>query len=277
MESLPKTYEALVREDSKCEKLGLKSYPMPEEIPEGHLLVKMAYAPINPSDIYYFLYNAYGVSEKMTPPPSVGGFEGSGTVVGVGKDIDSALVGTKVAVILNKSAVTFWGTWSEYVLIPKLSMIPFPAETLLEDIHSSFVNPATVFAMGEYFDPEKESTVIFNAGGSSLCRMAARYFKQRNVKTLMIVRRPAHVEELKKEGASWVVDSSQSDFVDQLKAAIAEAKPLIFFDAVGGPDAEQILSHMPDHSILYSYGGLGGKNFSDVSPLDLIFRNKSIR
>lgn len=277
MESLPTTYEALVREDLKGEKIGVKSYPMPKEIPEGHALVKMAYAPINPSDWLYFIHNIYGVPEKMTPPPSVAGFEGSGIVVGVGKGMDSALVGAKVAFLLDKSVTSFWGTWAEFTMVPKMSIIPFCPETPLENIHSCFINPVTAFAMGEYFDPEKGGSVIFNAGGSSLCQMVVRYFQRRNVKTIMIVRRQAHVDQLKKEGANWVVDSSKPDYIDNLRSVIKEADPRIFFDAVGGPDAQQVLSLMPDDSTLFNYGALGGKNFSEISSIDLIFRNKSIR
>jgi NADPH:quinone reductase-like Zn-dependent oxidoreductase len=275
MESLPSTYSALVREDSEGKQIGLKSYPLPKDIPANHVLVKVAYAPINPSDWMYFLKNAYGNAEDMTPPPSVAGFEGSGTVVGLGEGVDNQLKGAKVAFLLDKSQTSFWGTWSEYTIIPKTSLITFLEETPLEDIHSCFVNPATVFAMGELFDPEKGGVAVFNAGGSSLCRMAIRYFKERNIKTIMIVRREAHVEELKKEGADWVINSKDEKYMENLKSVFAEAKPVTFFDAVAGPDAMEVLQAMPNGSTLYNYGALSLKPL-DASPIDLIFRNKTI-
>ena len=274
MESLPSTFEALVREDSTGEKKGIKSYPMPKDIPDNHVLVKMAYAPINPSDWMYFLKNNYANPEDIAPPPSIGGFEGSGTVVGLGKDVDPSLKGAKVAFI-HDTKTPFWGTWTEYTIISKNSVIPFLEETPLEDIHSCFVNPLTVFAMGEMFDPEKGGVAVFNAGGSSLCRMAIRYFKERNIKTIMIVRRDIHIQELTKEGADWVVNCKDEKYRDQLKDIFEQTQPKIFFDAVGGPDAMEVLSAMPKGSTLHNYGALSLQGLT-ISPIDLIFKNKSI-
>ena len=277
MENLPTEFEALIREDLRGKQIGLKSVPMPKEIPEGYVLVKVAYAPINPSDWLYFLLNRYGVPEKMTSPPTIAGFEGSGTVVGLGQDVESDLMGAKVAFYLDKTQTLFWGTWTEYTIIPQQWLISFSPETQLEDIHSCFINPLSVFAMGEYFDPDKGGSVLFNAGGSSLCRMAARYLKQRNLKPIMIVRREAHVRELIEDGAEWVIDSSQPGYLETLKSVVNEAQPNIFFDALGGRDALDVLGAMPENSTLYNYGYLSSKHFPDLGSADLIFQNKSVR
>lgn len=273
---LPTTYQAVVREDLKAEKVGVKTYPMPKDVPKDHVLIKVAYAPMNPSD-WLYLANQYGTEGSMTAPPCVIGMEGSGTVVKVGEGVDASLVDSKCGFSINKAEVDFYGSWSEYSVVHKMSIIPFPKDTPLEDIPSVFVNPATVFSMGEEFDAEKGGVALFNAGGSSLCRMAVRYFKTRNVKTIMIVRRDQHVEELKAIGADWVLNSKSEGFSNSLKEVIEEAKPRIFFDAVAGPDAMEIFNLMPDESILYNYGVLSGQGFSGVSPVDLIFRNKSVR
>ena len=277
MESLPKTYQALVREDLTGKTKGVKSYPMPTEIPDGYVLVKMAYAPINPSDWMYFLHNIYGLEGTMTPPPTVGGFEGSGTVVKLGNGVDAELLGAKVGLTFNKTVEKFWGAWSEYSLVSKDNLFPFHKDTPLEDIHSVFVNPCTVFAMGEYFDSQENPSAVFNAGGSSLCRMVARYFKEKNIKTIMIVRREAHVKELLEAGANWVLDSSQSDYKDKLQKTLNEVQSKVFFDAVGGPDAMEVFNLMPNNSTLLNYGALSGKTFDGISAIDLIFKNKSIR
>ena len=248
---------------------------MPTEIPEGHVLVKMAYAPINPSDWMYFLLNIYGLEGTMTPPPSVGGFEGSGVVVKLGKDVDPNLLNSKVGVSFDKSSTHFYGSWSEYTVISKDNLFPFHKDTPLEDIHSVFINPCTVFAMAEYLKPE--SSVIFNAGGSSLCRMVARFFKEKQIKTIMIVRRELHVKELKEQGATWVLNSKDPDFNQKLAEVIKEAQPLTFFDAVAGNDAMDILRAMPNNSTLFNYGALSEKPFDGLTAFDTIFKNKCIR
>ena len=40
-------------------------------------------APINPSD-YFFIHNAYGIKEKVKPPPVGVGFEGAGIITEIG-------------------------------------------------------------------------------------------------------------------------------------------------------------------------------------------------
>ena len=47
------------------------------------------------------------------------------------------------------------------------------------------------------------------------------------------------------------------------------------FDAVGGQTASELFALMPPNSITYNYGGLSGKGI-EASPLDLIFKNKTL-
>ena len=74
---------------------GLHSGRVPvPSLKEGQVLVKMAAAPINPSDLV-FLRNQYGVKKKL---PVVPGFEGSGTVVSANGGLYCKwLVGKRVA------------------------------------------------------------------------------------------------------------------------------------------------------------------------------------
>jgi NADPH:quinone reductase-like Zn-dependent oxidoreductase len=275
MESLPSSYSALVREDSEGKEIGLRSFPIPKDIPNEHVLVKVAYAPINPYDWMHFLKKGHGNSEEITPPPFIGGFEGIGTIVDIGADMYMNPKGTKVSFMLDKSKIQFWGGWSEYVLVHKESMTTYANRINLDDIQTDSINSLTVFFMAKLFDPKKERVAVFNDGNSSLCRLAVRYFKDHNIKTIMIVQNNAQVEEVKKEGAHWVINSKDEKYLENLKNVFAEAKPVTFFDAVSGPDAMEIFQAMPNGSTLYNYGALSMKPLS-VSPSDLIFRNKTI-
>lgn len=54
----------------------LKHLPIPS-LGNGDLLIKMKYAPVNPSDIYFY-QGKYGVIKQNFP---IVGFEGSGIVI----------------------------------------------------------------------------------------------------------------------------------------------------------------------------------------------------
>ena len=212
MESLPKDFKVLIRKDNEGKEKLVETHEMPDEIPEGHVLVKLAYAPINPSDMMTFLNNSYGHKEKVKQAPIVPGFEGSGTVVKVSSGGDDSLVGKKVGIMQNIYSDEFIGTWRQYGLYKMESLIIFPQEAELDKIHSVFVNPATVYLMLQESLDKGYTSVVFNAAGSSLCRMAASLFSKNNIKTIMIVRRDEHIKELKEKGATVVLNKTTESF-----------------------------------------------------------------
>ena len=55
---------------------------MPKVEP-GHVLIKVMAAPINPSD-NFFMFNVYGIKEKVKLPPVGIGFEGAGIITEIG-------------------------------------------------------------------------------------------------------------------------------------------------------------------------------------------------
>ena len=275
--SLPKDFKVLIRKDNEGKEKLVETHEMPDEIPEGHVLVKLAYAPINPSDMMTFLNNSYGHKEKVKQAPIVPGFEGSGTVVKVSSGGDDSLVGKKVGIMQNIYSDEFIGTWRQYGLYKMESLIIFPQEAELDKIHSVFVNPATVYLMLQESLDKGYTSVVFNAAGSSLCRMAASLFSKNNIKTIMIVRRDEHIKELKEKGATVVLNKTTESFDKDLDNAIKEYKPLGFFDAVAGPDAIKIYKKLDDFSTTYNYGALSLKPFDGITAFDLIFHRKTLR
>ena len=89
-------------------------------LPEGDLLVKMAYAPVNPSDYHYSL-GVYGMTRVALP--SGLGFEGVGTVVRGAH----SLLGRQVGVFLQPQGGQFpQGTYSDYVAVTRDQLVLLP-------------------------------------------------------------------------------------------------------------------------------------------------------
>src|SRR5215510_8855331 len=98
-EKLPNTNRAVVLEEYHAElpaairALAVRELPMPEP-KHGQVLVRIAAAPCNPSDLL-LLQGKYGTLKTL---PTVPGWEGAGTVVATGGGLLGRwLVGKRVA------------------------------------------------------------------------------------------------------------------------------------------------------------------------------------
>lgn len=66
--------------------------------------------------------------------------------------------------------------------------------------------------------------------------MFIRLAKKNGIETINIVRRQEQVDQLKELGATYVLNSSEESFYDELKALIEKFTPKFYFSAIGGGD-----------------------------------------
>lgn len=243
--------------------------PMPTP-GDSDVLVRMAAAPINPSDLM-FMQGRYGLHK---PLPVVPGFEGSGTVVAVG----SAwwlrpYLGQRVACGTPDDSD---GTWAEYLRTPAMRCIPLQSQVSLVQGASLIVNPLTAWALVEQARMGKHRAIIQTAAASSLGLMVVRLAQRFQIPLINIVRREAQMAILRGEGATYILNSSDPAFQEQLKTLCASLHPTIAFDAVGGDLTQHLLRAMPDGSRVVVYGGLAGKP-AEAGVLELIFRKQQVQ
>ena len=249
------------------EPLAVKELPIPTP-GKNQLLVKIAYAPINPSDISA----TKGFYDTGKQPPFTPGFEGSGVIVEVGPEL---LVQHKVG---DRVSVIGVGTWGEYVLIDSYSAFPISQENSLEEAASHWVNPATATLMiEEEVVKGNHKAVIHTAGASALGRMLIRYLKEIGVKSINIVRKDEYIKELQELGADYVLNSTAPDFEVTLKKIANEESATLCFEAVGGALFGKVVSAMPPKSHVLSYGALESGSISGVAVPDLLFNQKVLR
>jgi NADPH2:quinone reductase len=240
--------------------------PVPKE---NEVLIKIAAAPCNPSDIA-FMRNLYAV-KKTTP--TVMGFEGAGIVVGAGKNAEDML-GKKVSCYTQKDIN---GTWAEYFCVNKESCILLKEDMPLEQGASFFVNPFTAYGLVEFAKKHQPKAIIQNAAMGQVARFVSFFLKKENIPLINIVRKPKHVEELKEKGANFVLNSGDENFTDELNNLAHELNATVAFDAVAGNHSGDLLNNMPENSRVIVYGGLSGNHASGFDALDLIFNNKKVQ
>lgn len=230
--------------------LVVRRLPVPRP-GRGEVLVRVAAAPINPSDLG-FIAGSYAGASAM---PAVPGFEGSGTVVAAGAGlVPRLLVGRRVAL-----ATLHAGTWAEYVVAPFQRCVPVGDGIPLAAAASLIVNPMTALAFFDLARQGRHAALISNAAAGALGRMIARLGRSRGVPVIHVVRRREQVEVLRVLGAEHVLVSREAAFADELRSRARRLRATLVLDAVGGPETLTLVEAAPPGSTLLAYAALSGE------------------
>ena len=262
---LPKTYKVLLAAPAIGGKPTLSEVPL-QKAGNNQILIKMKYAPLNPSDIN----TAKGIRKYANLNPHPVGMEGSGIVASIGENLK---VPHKVG---DRVHVAGYGTVGEYLITESEMVSPIKGDLSFEDAASHYINPATVYYMGLKVKQGGHKAAIHTVGTSQVGRMLIRYFKILGIPLINIVRRDDAIEDLiKNEGAEIVLNSQASDFEERLKELAEKESATIAFDPISGDFTNRIISAQPPKSTCYVYGALGGKLEVKLSTLEL-YKEKSV-
>ena len=260
---------AVLNSYSGLDALSIEQRPVP--VPgRNQVLVKVAFAPINPSDLAT-LIGYYGLKSQT---PFIPGGEGSGEVVAAGQ-------GALARYFLGKNvSCSGWGTgggvWSEYVVKSvKGGVLPLNKALSLEQGAMALINPLTASAFIAIAKKGKHKAIVLTAASSSLGRMVNRLGQCEGIKIVNVVRRQAQVDALRAEGAEIVLNSNAPGFDQQLQEICRGAKAHLAFDAVAGSLTNQLLKAMPQNSRVIVFSALS-KQAVKASPDLLIFENKRV-
>jgi len=129
--------------------------------------------------------------------------------------------------------------------------------------------------MGVLAERGNHKAVIHTVGSSALGRMLIRYFKHQGIKLINIVRRQEYVDELLKDGADYVLNSTAENFEDQFKEIAEKESATLAFEAIGGDFTNKILKAQPAGSQCLVYGALAGFEVKNISIMEL-FKGKTV-
>src|SRR5437667_4505179 len=242
--------------------ISLASVPTPEPKPE-EVIVRIDASPINPSDQGLLFAGAdvstakaSGRTDNPVVTASISpavmkalagrleqalpvGNEGAGVVVQAGASpAAQALMGKTVAILGG-------AMYAQYRCIKAVQCLVLPPGTTPAEGASCFVNPLTALGMVETMRVEGHKALVHTAAASNLGQMLNKICIKDKVDLVNIVRKPEHVDVLKKAGATHVCNSSSPTFMDDLTEALVATGATVAFDAIGGGSiAGQILTAM---------------------------------
>lgn len=223
----------------------LKNCEIPQRT-KGQYLLKMQYAPINPSDLFFYL-GLYGIKKQGFP---IMGFEGSAII----QDCDQPeFLGKKVSVFANLSN----GTYAEYLVAKKEEILVWPQDSTLtlKEMSMCFVNPFSVLGMMDIIEEEQARSVVLSAATSNTSRMIMKCLQRsrKDIRVFGISRSPKYDAELAEAGFHKIYRMDQTQ---ELKSELQDLGKTMFMDCVGGNHAGQVFNCLPPQSQMVSYGRL---------------------
>jgi NADPH2:quinone reductase len=253
------------------------------------VVVRVDAAPINPADLAELLGPADSATLRSEAtadrpvtiaevPPRLLPF----AAARVGKSLAVGLEGAGVVIDAGVNAQHLLGKvvsagpgrmYTQYRRLPASEVVPFPDGVTAVQGASAYVNPLTALGMLSMMRREGHSALVHTAAASSLGQMLNKLCIADGVQLVNVVRSAGQEEILRAIGATYVLNSANPDFREQLTAAISQTGATLAFDAVGGgPLGGQILAAMeaalvakspsqgpygsPVHKQLYIYGRL---------------------
>ena len=240
-------------------------------------LIRVHVATIHPADMF-FINGFYGAVQPDVFP-IVPGFEGSGEIVEVGERVEKSNIGKRVCLTQNSNKKgEFQGIWGEYTYCPFESCIVFDDKIPYENIAFSFVNPLTVCGFLDTVRKSNVKAIVQTAAFSTVGKMVIRLFsKEKDVKTINLVRKAEQVQVLKDLGADYVINTTEKNWEQELTKLSHELRATMCFECIGGDIGAKILTAMPYGSTLFNYGNLTFIPMGKVSSSDLIFQDKKVQ
>lgn len=244
------------------------------DLQPGEALVQVMCAGIIHADLS-FVTGSYG-RQKPTVFPIIPGMQGSGLVVKVGEGMDAALVGKRVGLISGIIKGQFEGTWSQYAYTTIRGMLVFDDSIEYEKICYAFVDPLTVCGFVQLVKKNNLDSLAQNGSNGAVGKMLIKLAKKENIKTVNLVRKSEHIEQLTTVEADNVVTTSKSNREKDFQETANKLNTRAFFECVGGEMTGKVLSLLPDGATVYHYGNLELKKIGDVNSADLIFKEKTL-
>src|SRR5438477_8131240 len=245
--------------------LRIETQPWPRPDAD-EVVVAMQAAPINPADLNAIEGKYPGKREV----PAVPGFEGSGIISEVGRDISNGSVGSLV--ILPHDI----GTWREACAVKAKELVVVPSE--IDPVQAAMlkINPLTAWQLLHgYVELKSGDWVIQNAANSAAGRAVIQIAHALGYKTANVVRREELIEELRSEGGDIVLVDGEN-LRDEVKKSTGGAPIGLGLNAVGGESALRLMNCLAASGTLVTFGAMSLQPLKIPNGL-LIFKDLRFR
>ena len=221
------------------ETLSVEELPLPEPRPTD-LLIRVRTIGINPVD--WKTRSGRGVARQVGTPPFVPGWDVSGEVAAVGRQVTDVVVGDRVAGMVNFPAPG--GGYAEYVRADQREIVRLPEE--VTHVQAAGLPLAGLTAYQALFDRAKISIrnrLLIHAAAGGVGHIAVQLAKEAGCEVIgtASARNRHYLEAI---GADLVVDYSNPKWEEEVEFVDA------VIDPIGGATRERSLDVLARHGVL---------------------------
>jgi NADPH:quinone reductase-like Zn-dependent oxidoreductase len=204
------------------------------------------------------------------------GYDASGIVDAVGKDVTGFAVGDAVSTIPAFSMNQYF-TYGEIILIPDYAVVKHPKSL-------SFIEAASVWMMfitayGALIADAKVAKgdfVIIPAASSSVGLAAIQITNYAGATSIALTRTSAKKKQLLEAGAAHVIATQEQDMVAEVMRISNGNGARVAFDPIGGPDFPKLISALAQEGVVYIYGALS-EGDTPIPVLEMIPKMPNIK
>ncbi|MDN5569527.1 MAG: zinc-binding dehydrogenase [Paracoccus sp. (in: a-proteobacteria)] len=245
--------------------LGMTDTDCPEPGP-GQVLIRVIMSPIHNHDLWT-IKGEYGVKPDL---PATAGSEAVGIVEAVGRDVDPALQGKRVA------AAGLSGSWAEYALAKAATVIPVPEDMPDEAAAQLIAMPFSAITLLEFLNVEAGDWVIQTAANGAVGKIMTVLAESRGIKLLNLVRRQGAAQDLAELGITNVISTDNDDWIEQARKIIGDDGARAAIDSVGGDVVPGLIELLGDDGLLVTFGTASNGPL-EMPGSQLIFKHLTVK
>ncbi len=228
------------------DRLTLETHPEPQ--PEaGEVLVATEAMGVNYADCVVRM-GLYASAQEYVGWPITPGFEFSGTVAAVGRDVKDFTVGTRVF------GVTRFGGYASHVAVPRHQVFPLPARLDMEQAAGfPTVFLTAYYALFELAHPRPGATVLVHSAAGGVGSALLQLGRMAGCRLVGVVGSSHKVETARALGADVVIDKSREDLWPAAERAAPQGYDVVL-DANGVSTLGESYQHVARPGKLVVYG-----------------------
>lgn len=211
------------------DELKLHEMPMPK-IHDHEVLIGVEYAAVNPVD--WKIREGYLESAFPHQFPLIPGWDASGVIASVGKNVKGLKAGDLVYAYCRKPTVQE-GTYAEYVAFDAVNVAKKPKNITFAEAAAVPLAALTAWqALFDFCHLKKGQTILIHAGAGGVGGFAIQFAKYAGATVITTCSRN-NFDYVQKLGADHIIDYTKEDFRESVRK-IAKDGVDIAFDTVGG-------------------------------------------
>ena len=184
-----------------------------------------------------------GIYNDCPPLPAVLGYESVGTVLEIGKNVETIKVGDRVV------AFTRFGSYAEKVVTPQLAVAKIPVEMSNGEAVAMATQYCTAWFSGfEAINVYPGEHVLIHAAAGGVGTALVQLLKWKKAVVYGTASSEEKLEYLRSIGVDFPINYKENDFVEEIKKINGGKRCDVIFDPIGGSNFKKSLN-------ILAYGG----------------------